>query len=205
MKGELEMARIETRATRLPVVALTALWIGGLLVAAAVAEDIEETVTSPGTLEFVGKNLIMTAKGTFHEWRIVESSVDIDAIDGAFVLLEVELASVDTGIERRDDHLRNPDFFDVDTYPVATVRIHSPQPSRREANEELRFTVQYDVNLHGVEKTLDGEIVLLDTEPLIFEGNLTIDRMEFGVGPKPGFWSPMVPKAEIPVSFHIEL
>jgi len=199
------MVRIETRATRLSVVALTALWICGLLVAAAVAKDIEATVTSPGTLEFVGKNLIMTAKGTFHEWRIVESSVDMDAIDDAFVLVEVELSSVDTGIERRDEHLRNPDFFDVDTYPVATVRIHSPQQSRVEANEKLRFTVQYDVNLHGVEKTLDGEIVLVDTDPLVFEGNLTIDRMKFGVGPKPGFWSPMVPKAEIPVSFHIEL
>jgi hypothetical protein len=47
--------------------------------------------------------------------------------------------------------------------------------------------------------------VLVDTDPLIFEGNLTIDRMEFGVGPKPGFWSPMVPKAGIPVNFHVEL
>ena len=202
------MVRTETRATRLSAVALTALtalWVCGLLLAPAGAEDIEATVTSPGTLEFVGKNLIMTAKGTFHEWRIVESSIDMDAIDDAFVLVEVELASLDTGIEGRDDHLRNPDFFDVDTYPVATVRIHSPQPIRVEANEKLRFTVQYDLNLHGVEKTLDGEIVLVDTDPLIFEGNLTVDRMEFGVGPKPGFWSPMVPKAEIPVSFHIEL
>ena len=45
----------------------------------------------------------------------------------------------------------------------------------------------------------------LSLDPLIFEGNLTIDRMDFGVGPKPGFWSPMVPKAEIPVKFHVEL
>ena len=202
------MVRTETRSIRLSAVAstaLTALWVCGLLLAPAGAEDIEATVTSPGTLEFVGRNLIMTAKGTFHEWRIVESSIDMDAIDDAFVLVEVELASLDTGIEGRDDHLRNPDFFDVDTYPVATVRIHSPQPIQVEANEKLRFTVQYDLNLHGVEKTLDGEIVLVDTDPLIFEGNLTVDRMEFGVGPKPGFWSPMVPKAEIPVSFHIEL
>ena len=61
------------------------------------------------------------------------------------------------------------------------------------------------MNLHGVEKTLDGEIEIISLDPLIFEGNLTIDRMDFGVGPKPGFWSPMVPKAGIPVNFHVEL
>jgi polyisoprenoid-binding protein YceI len=208
MKGELKMARIETRETRLSALVSTALLGCALLVVPAVAEDIEAIVSSsgpPGTLEFVGKNLIMAAKGTFHEWRVVESSVDMDAIDDAFVLVEVELSSVDTGIERRDDHLRNSDFFEVETYPVATVRIHSPRIIEDENREPSRFTVQFDVNLHGVEKTLDGEIVLIGTDPLIFEGNLTIDRMEFGVGPKPGFWSPMVPKAEIPVTFHVAL
>ena len=57
----------------------------------------------------------------------------------------------------------------------------------------------------GADLNNDGKIVLIETNPLVFEGSLTIDRMEFEVGPKPGFWSPMVPKAEIPVSFHVEL
>jgi polyisoprenoid-binding protein YceI len=172
--------------------------------APVVAEDMEAALAPPGTLEFVGKNLIMKAKGTFHQWRVVESSVDMDAIGDAFVVVEVELASLDTGIERRDNHLRNPDYFEVDTYPIARVRIHSPQPIQAEADERPRFAVQFDVNLHGVDKTLNGEIVLIETDPLVFEGNLTIDRLEFGVGPKPGFWSPMVPKAKIPVRFHVE-
>lgn len=172
--------------------------------APVVAEDMEAALAPPGTLEFVGKNLIMKAKGTFHQWRVVESSVDMDAIGDAFVVVEVELASLDTGIERRDNHLRNPDYFEVDTYPVARVRIHSPQPIQAEADQRPRFAVQFDVNLHGIDKTLNGEIVLIETDPLVFEGNLTIDRLEFGVGPKPGFWSPMVPKAEIPVRFHVE-
>ena len=89
--------------------------------------------------------------------------------------------------------------------PLAKVRSHSPRPIEDPSGEHLRFAVRFDVDLHGVEKTLDGEIVLLGSSPLIFEGKLTIDRMEFDIGPKPGFWSPMVPKAEIPVSFRVEL
>ena len=157
---------------------------------------------------FVGKNLIMKAKGTFHDWRVVESSVDLDVLGDAFAVVEVQLASVDTGIEGRDDHLRNPDFFEVDTYPVAIVRVHSPEPIPHETNEteeQPRFAVQFDVNLHGVEKTIEGEIVLITTDPIVIEGELVIDRMAFGVGPEPGFWSPMVPKAQIPVRFRVEL
>ncbi len=201
------MTRPRRRGIRIPGVTLAILFACAGVVTSVVAEEpkVESAPAPPGTLEFIGKNAIMKAKGTFHEWRVVESSVDMDAIGDAFVVVEVQLASVDTGIERRDDHLRDPDFFEVDTYPVAMVRVHSPRPIEDEFSEQPRFAVRFDVNLHGVDKTLDGEIVLIDTNPLVFEGSLTIDRMEFGVGPKPGFWHPMVPKAEIPVSFHVEL
>ncbi len=183
-----------------------ALVLGAVLIGnPSVAEDMEAVATPPGTLEFLGENLIMKAKGIFHDWRVIEGSVDPDAIEDAFVVVEVALASLDTGIERRDNHLRNPDFFEVETYPLARVRIHSPRPIEDPSGDYPRFAVRFDVNLHGVEKTLDGEIVLMGSSPLVFEGKLTIDRMEFGVGPKPGFWSPMVPKAEIPVSFRVEL
>jgi hypothetical protein len=64
MKGDLKMARTETRETRLSALVSTALLGCALLVVPAVAEDIE-------------------------------------AIDDAFVLVEVELSSVDTGIDRR--------------------------------------------------------------------------------------------------------
>ena len=199
------MIRIEMKAFRFAALALAGLLGSALVVAQVVAEESEAEISPPGTLEFVGKNLIMKAEGTFHEWRVVESSVDMEALDDAFALVEVELASLDTGIERRDDHLRDPDFFEVETYPLAMVRVHSPRPVEDETSEQPRFAVRFDVNLHGVEKTVDGEIEIISKDPLIFEGNLTIDRMDFGVGPKPGFWSPMVPKAEIPVKFHVEL
>lgn len=199
------MTRIKRRGFQIWGLALAIVLGSVLAVMPVVAEDTEPAVAPPGMIKFVGKNLIMKAKGTFHDWRVVESSVDLDALSDAFAVVEVQLASVDTGIEDRDDHLRNPDFFEVDTYPVAIVRVHSPEPIPNETEEQPRFAVQFDVNLHGVERTVEGEVVLIDSDPIIIEGELVIDRMAFGVGPEPGFWSPMVPKAEIPVRFRVEL
>ena len=84
----------------------------GTLGAAISADDDADAAESPGTLEFVGKNLFSTANGTFHEWQVVDSRLDFERLENSFAVVEVKLGSVDTGIDRRDTHLRNPDFFD---------------------------------------------------------------------------------------------
>lgn len=168
-------------------------------------EEVAEQPASPGSLEFVGHNLFGDANGTFHSWRISEKAVDAGALGDSHVVVEIDLASLDTGIERRDDHLRNPDFFEVETYPVARVRVHSPLSSGQNASGQSTFTAQFDVDLHGVQKTLEGEITLVGVDPLVFEGSLVLDRTDFGVGAPPSRWNPMSVGAAIPVSFRVEL
>jgi polyisoprenoid-binding protein YceI len=159
----------------------------------------------PGVIEFVGKNMIATANGVFHSWHIVESHVDAATINESFALIEVDLASVDTGNNRRDDHLRDPDFFDVETYPVARVRVHSARPNGQTDEGRPRFAVNFDIDLHGVQQTLAGEIVMLSEIPLVFEGRLIVDRTKFGIGPPPSGWKPLAVGAEIPIRFEVEL
>ena len=158
----------------------------------------------PGVIEFVGENMIATANGVFHRWRIVESRVEAAAIDESFALIEVDLASVDTGNSRRDDHLRDPDFFDIETHPVARVRVHSARPNGQTDDGHLRFDVDFDIDLHGVQQTLAGEVVVVSEIPLVFEGRLIVDRTKFGVGPPPSRWKPLAVKAEIPIRFEVE-
>jgi polyisoprenoid-binding protein YceI len=223
-QGELKMVRftLENRSTpsittgarsgvlaALPLTLLLALISISVPTMSSADEEMDSKAGPPGTIEFVGKNLIMKANGTFHDWRVVESEVDLGALADAYVVVEVDLASVDTGIEGRDDHLRNPDFFETETYPVARVRIHSAKPApageEDEGDDRQRFAVDFDIDLHGVQKTIEGEIMVLTTDPLVFEGNVLIDRMEFGVGPKWNWWSPVTPREKIPVKFRVEL
>ncbi len=198
-KRSIEPGFLRTLAGILAAVSLV------LISASGQAQDADGTAsTPPGTIEFTGKNLFATANGTFHSWRLVAAAVDPDALEASTATVEIDLASVDTGIERRDDHLRNPDFFEVERFPVATVRFHSAERDGETEAGEPRYRAKFDIDLHGVRKTLDGEVVRVSEDPLAFEGSLVVDRTAFGVGGAPSRWNPMAVRAEIPVSFRVE-
>lgn len=168
----------------------------------------------PGTIRFVGRNLIAAARGVFHRWRIREHRLDPARLEQAFAVVEVDLASVDTDNERRDTHLRSPDFFGVETHPTATVRVHSARRAGTSSEGHPLYEASFDIDLHDVKKTLPGEIELVsgtaagtgaepDAAELVFEGRLTIDRTEFDIGPSPSRWNPLAIGREIPVSFRV--
>ncbi len=67
------------------------------------------------------------------------------------------------------------------------------------------MTASFDIDLHGVQKTVEGEVVVESEEPLILTGTLVVDRLAFDVGPPASRWNPMAVDVEIPVRFRIEL
>lgn len=69
------------------------------------------------SVEFKIRHLMVSwVKGVFTE---VDGTVDIDSADMAksAVKVRIETASIDTNNQKRDDHLRSPDFFNVAKYP----------------------------------------------------------------------------------------
>lgn len=157
----------------------------------------------PGEIRFTGHNLFGDANGVFHTWRLVEHAVDVASPAAAVVVVEVELASVDTANEDRDEHLRTADFFDVAKFPTARVRGHSPSPLPASASGRARYAVRFDVDLHGVKKTLDGEVEVVSNAPLVVEGGFTLLRTDFGVGGRASRWNPMAIDDPVPVRFRI--
>ncbi|MBY0400086.1 YceI family protein [Myxococcota bacterium] len=161
------------------------------------------TPEAAGRIGFIGHNIFGAAHGVFHAWRIVEQSVDLADPGASRAVVEVTLASVDTKSESRDDHLRTADFFDVAKFPVASVRGHSPRALPPSASGHARYAVKLDVDLHGVKKTLDGEVEIVSTDPVVVEGGFTILRTDFGIGEAPSRWNPMSIDDEVPVRFRI--
>ncbi len=190
----------------LPILLLGALVGAPLLAPRADAESppaAEAPAADAGRIGFVGHNIFGAAHGVFHVWRVVEHHVDLADPAASHAVVEVTLASVDTKTKGRDDHLRTPDFFDVEKYPVATVRGHSPRPLPAGAEGRARYAVKFDVELHGVKKTLDGEVEIAQTSPVVVEGGFTILRTAFGVGEAPSRWNPMSIDDEVPVRFRV--
>ena len=73
-------------------------------------------------LEFAVTHMkFTTAKGRFLDFdgMIV---FDEEDVGNSRVEVTIETGSIDTGNRDRDAHLRSPDFFEADTYPVATFR-----------------------------------------------------------------------------------
>ncbi len=171
--------------------------LGAGLLAAAFAPAVASAEEPPGEIRFRTKNSIVTAKGIFHSWRFSEIKAGGGSLGIESAVVTVDLASVDTGIARRDKHLRTADFFDVEQFPTATGRIYDIAPGR---SPEDPYTAKLDLDLHGKQKTISFAFELVTADPLEVRGGFEIDRRDFEIG-KPKSLNPMSIKNEVAVSF----
>ena len=77
------------------------------------------------TVGFSARHMgLSTVRGRFIRFN---GTIDVDPNDLATAggRIEVEMASVDTGEEQRDNHLRSPDFFDVERFPTMSYVVKS--------------------------------------------------------------------------------
>ena len=75
----------------------------------------------PGHAEvaFIGRHFGLTkVRGRFT--GVAGEVIIADAIENSTVEVTIDMASVNSGDDARDDHLRSEDFFDVEHHPVAT-------------------------------------------------------------------------------------
>jgi len=159
----------------------------------------------PGTIDFVARNGLGTAHGTFGVWRLAEVEIDPAQPARSRVELEVEVASLDTGIGWRDHHLRGPDFFDVEAYPTARVRVRDATAAGRSERGHLLYHAKFDVRIRDVEKTIDADFELVESEPRVVEGSLVLNRADFGVGGPERRSNPFSVREEVTVHFRATL
>jgi polyisoprenoid-binding protein YceI len=99
------------------------------------------------------------------------------------VEVAIEAASIDTHHEERDEHLRSPDFLQVDLFP--SLSFHSTQVSQV---DETRLEVQGDLTIRDVTRpvTLDVEFLGVASDPsgvdrAAFVAVTEIDREDWGI------------------------
>jgi len=126
--------------------------------------------------------VISKVRGSFGRFAGV---VDFDAQDPAAskVSVRIEAASIDTQEEKRDGHLRSPDFFDVEQYPE--LRFDSTRVEKLDGDG---YRVTGDLTIHGVTRpvVLDAEYLGRGKDPwgnerLGFQARASINRKDFGL------------------------
>jgi polyisoprenoid-binding protein YceI len=144
-------------------------------------------------VSFTGRHMMITkVRGMFKD---VTGTIDFDEAGPArsSVAISVPTATVDTGTEARDNHLRSADFLDVENHPAMTFRSTAIE------RKGDRWAITGDLAIRGVTRP-----VVLDTEALGvvtgmdgrrhagFEASTKIRRSDWGltwnVGLEAGGW-----------------
>ncbi|MBO9684848.1 MAG: YceI family protein [Flavisolibacter sp.] len=144
-------------------------------------------------LGFTVKHLgISDISGVFNDFDVTVTSLKPDFSD-AVVELNAKIASIDTRVEARDNHLKSADFFDAEKYPT----MHFKSTSLKNAGKN-KYKLTGDLTLHGVTKPVTMDLTYTGTvenpmnkKPTAgFQVTGVIKRSDFNLGN--GFPPPMI-------------
>jgi polyisoprenoid-binding protein YceI len=141
---------------------------------------------------------IATVRGTFRGFHgTIDATGETPVLDGA-----VEVASIDTGEENRDGHLKAPDFFDVERHPQ--ISFHSTASS---ATADGEVTLAGEITLKGISRPIElsGAIAENGQDPwgnerVGLELEAEIDRRDFDLT-----WNQTLPNGHLLVANEVKL
>ncbi len=136
---------------------------------------------SHSTVSFVARHLVITkVRGTFGE--VSGAVVIADDKLSSTVEATIAMASVTTGDEGRDEHLKSADFFDVETYPTMTFL------STGIRGDGADYVLTGTLTIKGVAKTVELDLEFEGVSPdpwggtrVGFSATGEINRRDFGL------------------------
>ncbi len=153
----------------------------------------------------VGFNLkhlmLATVKGTFNKF---EGGFDYDEKKKELkdLNVKIETASIDTNVQKRDDHLRSADFFDASKNPEITFIAEKVQ-----FKGAKKATVTGPLTMHGVTKPVTLNVDIKGevddgngNQKLVFEATGKISRKEWGLT-----WNKALDKGGVAVGDEVNI
>lgn len=161
--------------------ALAALVLGSTAVSRAAVETyaIDPVHSSVG---FTIRHFVSKVSGSFTKVSGM-IAVDRDRLDKSTVEASIDVGSISTANEKRDTHLKSPDFFDAVKYTTITFK----STSWKKTGDDT-FDVTGDLTIHGVTKSVVLKTRLLGFGPgpggaelSGWEVATTLNKADFGV------------------------
>lgn len=159
------------------------------------------------SVKFNIRHFFTPVPGTFETWS---GSIHFDPenLAGSKIDITIDVSSVNTQNTRRDEHLRDPDFFEVTTWPEMSFKS-----SEIRAVDENSFVAVGELTIRDVTKTIDLPFRLLgvmehpmreNTLVAGFEANTSLSRLAYGVG-SDGFAQTAVIGEEVNIDIFLEV
>jgi len=126
--------------------------------------------------------MVSTVRGHFREFRGTVNLDPTDFLRSSFEG-EVDVASIDTGVAQRDEHLRTGDFFDAPNHPKILFKSSSIEPKG-----DNEYIVHGEITIRGVQRSVAFEVEFngMSKNPWGktvsgLSARATINRKDFGV------------------------
>lgn len=161
-------------AGRLTLTALALVMLAGS--APARAESLRFRIQPEASeITFRATSRLMNAEGHFGRFS-GDVVADPAGPTGARINLTIDAASLETGIEMRDKHLRSADFVDIERFPTIAFQSVRVEAAGR------RATVMGRLTLHGVTREIAVPVDVQITETaLVASGEFIVNRGEYAM------------------------
>lgn len=126
--------------------------------------------------------MITTVRGSFNDLA-GSFHADLDDMGKSYVAITLQVATIDTRNQQRDDHLRSGDFFEVEKWPEITFKS-----TQVEEVGDNAYVVSGDLTIRDVTKPVTIPLELLGVQQDAFgslragfEGSRRINRRDYGL------------------------
>jgi len=121
----------------------------------ALANETYKFDQSHSTIGFSVHQFLGTTQGKFTKF---DGKIEIDRehSENSSVTARIVVRSIDTGIVKRDNHLRSPEFFSIEKYPDIMFKSRSAKQTGPQEGDILG-----DLTMHGVTKPIALHVKLL--------------------------------------------
>lgn len=136
-----------------------------------------QVVSSGSFIKFKIKNAGLTVDGTFDKVSATITYSPQKVFSSQFYG-EINVASISTGINLRDNHLKKEDYFDVQRFPL--IKFKSTVVSK---NEKGRLNVIGDLTIKGITKKVMLDVSVAENgNQFVFNTSIKLNRRDFEVG-----------------------
>ena len=159
--------------------------------------------TVHSNVDFTVRHMMVSkVRGSFTDFD-AKIEADVNDLTSASITFTIQVASVDTKNESRDNHLRSGDFFDADNHP--TLTFQAKEITRKKGDI---YEMTGDVTLRGVtnEETFTVEFEGVAKDPMSgaekagFSVDGKIKRTEYGLN-----WNAALEKGGVLVSDDVNI
>lgn len=139
----------------------------------------QTTILNTSYVQFFIGNMggMRTVEGTI---KGMSGDIEIAEHSGEITSLEVCLESktIDTDNNMRDKHLKGEDFFEVEKFPTICFKSTQVKYTQEQVSTTGILTI------HGVSKEVTIPLTVSKEK---IEGKLSLERLDYKIGPKGGF------------------